>query len=131
MSENTPNIVITQVPGRWTAGMRMPPETVMVMYNPDGSVSNRQKISFTEAEELLRSGEAFEVEPTALDDLTAKKITLPELFKAATSVPAPVEGSPESEEEEKMGFIERARNRLPFGGNRRAEMIDKAVEGNQ
>lgn len=130
MAENIPNIVITKVPGRRMAGMNMPSDTIMVMYNPDGSVSNRQKISVTEAAKLLESGEAFEVEPTALDDLTAKKTTLPELFKAATSVPAPAEGSPESEEAEKMGFIERARNKLPFGGNRRAETIDKAVEGN-
>jgi hypothetical protein len=112
------------------AGMNMPSETIMVMYNPDGSVSKRQKISFKEAQELLSSGEAFEVEPTALDDLTAKKVTLPELFKAATSVPAPVEGSPEAVEAEEQGWLQRARSKLPFGGDRRAKMIDEQVEGN-
>lgn len=131
MAENIPNIVITEVPGRWLAGMHMPSDTFMVMYNPDGSVSNRQKISVTEASKLLESGEAFQVEPTALDDLTAKKTTLSKLYKAATAVPEPVEDLQESQKPEKAGFIERARNTLPFGGDRRRQMIDSAIEGNQ
>lgn len=125
-----PNIVITEVP-RTLGGVQMPPDIIMIRYNEDGSVSERRRIDFQESEMLLESGEAFTAPKDLVDGLSSGRMSFDDLYNAVIEQELePVADVQIEEPEAPQGRIDRLRETLPFGGERRMRDIDAKVEGN-